>query len=52
LILTDRAGVVEAEQQARQRGLARAAVADDGHRLASADLKLDIEQDLPVGLVG
>jgi len=43
--------VIETIQQARQRALARAAVADHGHRLAGRDSEVDIEQYLPLGLV-
>ncbi len=39
--------VVEAVQQPRQRALARAAGADDGHRLAGGDLEADVVQDRP-----
>ena len=44
----DRAGgrLVQAGDQAQQRALAAAAAADDGHELASLDIKGDAMQDL------
>ena len=38
--------VVEAEQQPRQRGLARPAVPDHRHRRARGNLEAHVEQDL------
>jgi hypothetical protein len=44
--------VVEAEQQPRQRRLARAGMADHRHRAAGGNGKVDVEEDLPLRLVG
>ncbi len=44
-------GIVEAQQQPRQRGLAGAAAADHGQRAAGRDAQIDVPEDLPAGFI-